>query len=589
MAYQTALTIAEVINDIHRKKYLLPAIQREFVWGTDQIERLFDSLMRDYPISSFLFWSVEREKVKDYEFYEFLRQYHERSQVHNPKANVSGEEGITAVLDGQQRLTSLYIALKGTYAHKLPRKRWDNEQAYPERKLHLNILAPSKEEGREFSFEFLTIDEAKIKNDATFWFPVPAILDLKELENISQFLIDNGIFSDYSKEVASFANKALTKLYKVIHIEASISFFLEKSQELDKVLNIFIRINSGGTILSYSDLLLSIATAQWEEKDAREEITKFVDEINNVKNGFNFNKDFVLKSCLILSDFTDIAFKVDNFNKQNMLAIEANWEAISKAIRQAVELVGSFGYSRETLMSNNAIIPIAYYLFKKQVKDSFISADSAKEERKNIKKWLVLSLTKKAFSGQPDNVLRPIRKIINENIDNGFPTDQIIENFKGTNKTLVFTEEDLDNLLSYQYGQSYTFSILSLLYPSLDFRNIFHIDHIYPKSFFTNSKLRKLGVSEELLGEFKERVNRIANLQLLEAIPNIEKSDRPFNEWLDQTFSSNQEKESYLTKHHITLDATGDFLKFIEFFNEREDRIKTSLKNILMVNASINV
>ena len=195
MAYQTALTIAEVINDIHRKKYLLPAIQREFVWNTNQIERLFDSLMRDYPISSFLFWGVDKEKVNDFEFYEFLRQYHERKQVHNPKASVSGEEGVTAVLDGQQRLTSLYIALKGTYAYKIPRKRWDNDQAYPERKLHLNILSSSTKDGREFDFEFLTAEEAAEKNEATFWFPVPKILDLKELENISQFLIENGIFN----------------------------------------------------------------------------------------------------------------------------------------------------------------------------------------------------------------------------------------------------------------------------------------------------------------------------------------------------------------------------------------------------------
>ena len=353
MAYQTALTIAEVVNDIHRKKYLLPAIQREFVCDTNQIERLFDSLMRDYPISSFLFWGVEKEKVNDFEFYEFLRQYHERKQVHNPKASVSGEEGVTAVLDGQQRLTSIYIALKGTYAYKIPRKRWDNDQAYPERKLHLNILSPSTNEGREFDFEFLTADEANENNETTFWFPVPNILDLKELEDISNFLIENGIFSEYPKEIASFANKALSKLYKVIHIDPSISYFLEKSQQLDKVLNIFIRINSGGTILSYSDLLLSIATAQWEEKDAREEITKFVDEINNVRSGFKFNKDFVLKSCLILSDFSDIAFKVDNFNKSNMMIIESNWEKIAKAIRLAVELVASFGYSRETLMSNN--------------------------------------------------------------------------------------------------------------------------------------------------------------------------------------------------------------------------------------------
>jgi uncharacterized protein with ParB-like and HNH nuclease domain len=545
--------------------------------------------MRDYPISSFLFWGVEKEKVNDFEFYEFLRQYHERKQIHNPKANVSGEEGVTAVLDGQQRLTSLYVGLKGTYAYKIARKRWDNDLAYPERKLYLNILSASNEDDREFQFEFLTTDESNVKNENTFWFPVPKILDLKELEDISNFLIENGIFSDYPKEIASFANRALSKLYKVIHVESSISYFLEKSQELDKVLNIFIRINSGGTILSYSDLLLSIATAQWEEKDAREEITKFVDEINNVRNGFNFNKDFVLKSCLILSDFTDIAFKVDNFNKTNMLAIESNWDKISKSIRLAVELVSSFGYSRETLVSNNAIIPIAYYIFKKDLSESFISSDSSKEERKAIRKWLVLSLTKRAFSGQPDNVLRPIRKIIKENITSGFPTNEIIEHFKGTNKTLVFTTEDIDSLLAYQYGQSYTFSVLSLIYPSLDFRNTFHQDHIYPKSLFTRGKLLKAGVEEDKIDAFIQRVNRIGNIQLLEAIPNIEKSASPFDLWINEKYNTQQEIDTYKEKHFISKLSPIGFLDFLDFFEKRENVIKEELSRLLNVTASEEV
>lgn len=583
MAYQTALTIAEIINDIHRKKYLLPAIQREFVWNTNQIERLFDSLMRDYPISSFLFWSVEKEKVHDFEFYEFLRLYHEKNQVHNPKASVSGEEGVTAVLDGQQRLTSLYIALKGTYAYKIPRKRKNNDQAYPIRIMYLNLLGPSIKEGREFEFRFLTDEELNKKSESEFWFPVPKILDLKELEDISNFLIENGIFTGYPKEVASFANKALSKLYKVVHVEPSISYFLEKSQELDKVLNIFIRINSGGTVLSYSDLLLSIATAQWEEKNAREEITQFVDEINNIRSGFNFNKDFVLKSCLILSDFGDIAFKVDNFNKANMLAIESNWERISNSIRLAVELVASYGYSQETLVSNNAIIPIAYYIFKKNFSDSFISSDNSKVDRQVIKKWLVLSLTKRAFGGQPDNVLRPIRKIIRDNIFSGFPTDNIIEHFKGTNKTLVFTSEDIESLLTYKYGQSYTFSVLSLIYPSLDFRNIFHLDHIYPKSLFTRSRLLKAGVEENEIEGFLQRVNRIGNLQLLEAIPNIEKSATSFNLWLDENYSSEQELSSYKEKHLISKLAPVGFLDFIEFFEARENVIRAELSELLNV------
>lgn len=99
MSFQTPLTIKEVIENIHRKKYILPAIQREFVWNTDQIERLFDSLMQGYPVGSFLFWYVNKEKSKDFQFYEFIREYHEKDNRHNPIADISGEEDIIAVLD----------------------------------------------------------------------------------------------------------------------------------------------------------------------------------------------------------------------------------------------------------------------------------------------------------------------------------------------------------------------------------------------------------------------------------------------------------------------------------------------------------
>ncbi|MFQ5753952.1 MAG: DUF262 domain-containing protein, partial [bacterium] len=434
MSYQTALTIIDVINQIHRKKYLLPSIQREFVWDTYQIERLFDSLMRDYPIGAFLFWQVEKENVKHYQFYEFLRNYHEKNQRHNPKANVSGDDEIIAILDGQQRLTSLYVGLKGSYAYKLPRKRWDNDEAFPKRRLFLNLLRPSEDTEFEYDFKFLTDDEANMNDENHFWFPVDEVLNLKEVYDINNYLINNGLFSDFGKEKAGFANKALSTLHSVVHVKPAISYYLEKSNILDKVLNIFIRINSAGTELSYSDLLLSIATAQWEERDAREEIINFVDEINKTGDGFNFSKDFVLKSCLVLSDFTDIAFKVDNFNKPNMLKIESNWPEITKAIRLAVNLVTSFGYNRDTLTSNNALIPIAYYLRRIGLPDNFTKSTHTIEERKQIRKWLMLSLLKRTFSGQPDNVLRPLRKLIQEN-GNPFPLGKIVDHFKGTNKS----------------------------------------------------------------------------------------------------------------------------------------------------------
>jgi len=581
MSYETALTIKNVIDKIHKKEYLLPTIQREFVWGTYQIERLFDSLMRDYPISSFLFWEVDKENVNNYEFYEFIRNYNERTNRHNPKASINGDDKITAILDGQQRLTSLYIALKGSFAYKIPRKRYDNPDAYPTRKLYINLITHSSDDDLEYDFSFLTEDESTEKDETHFWFCVGDILKLEEPGDVNSYLLTNEIFTEYNTEQAKFANNTLFKLRNVIVEKGILSYYKETSQSLDKVLNIFIRINSGGTKLSYSDLLLSIATAQWETKDAREEIITIVDEINEIGNGFNVDKDFILKSSLILSDFKDFAFKVDNFNKSNMLKIEDNWDGITRALKLAVQLVSSFGYDRETLSSNNALIPIAYYLYKIKAKDSFITSNSNIDDKKNIKQWLVLSLIKRAFSGQPDNVLRPIRELIQkeENID--FPLTQIIEKFKGTNKTLVFSDEDIDNLTFYKYGQGFTFSVLSLLYPTLDFRNKFHVDHIFPKSLFKKSVLKKKGLTDEQIEGFQDYTNYIGNLQLLEAIPNIEKQDTEFEIWFKETYPTELEQKEYSTKHYIPQEIDLEFNNFIEFFEKREELIQNEFKTKL--------
>ena len=581
MSYETALKISEVVNNIHKKRYLLPAIQREFVWNTYQIERLFDSIMRNYPISSFLFWQVDKERVNDFEFYEFLREFHERDKRHNSKADVGGEEGITAILDGQQRLTSIYIALKGSFAEKLPRKRWDNDLAYPKKKLYLNLVGKSEDPELEYDFIFLTDEEASVNDENNYWFRVGDILNLKEPGEVNSYLIKNQIFQNYTTEQAEFANNALFKLHNVIHITPLISYYKEQSQSLDKVLNIFIRINSGGTVLSYSDLLLSIATAQWEEKDAREEIIKFVDEINDIGGGFNFNKDFVLKSSLVINEFSDFAFKVDNFNKANMLKIEQNWDALTNAIRIAVKLVSSFGYNRETLTSNNAIIPIAYYLYKIGATESYPTSTKNLADKEKIKKWLILSLVKRAFSGQPDNVLRPIRKIILENHDS-FPTELIIDKFKGTTKSLLFSTEDIGNLTHYKYGQGFTFSILSLLYPQLDYSNQFHIDHVFPKSLFTKAKLRKRGISEEDIETFYDWFNYIGNLQLIGAIPNIEKKDIEFKTWLNKIYPEKRNQDQFKEVHYIP-NVELDFENFIEFFEEREKLLIKEFTKILSV------
>lgn len=579
MSFQTPLTIHEVINGIHSKKYLLPSIQREFVWSPEQITMLFDSLMRDYPINSFLFWKVPKEKASEFKFYEFLRDYHQKDNRHNPKANISGSDDVMAVLDGQQRLTSLYIALKGTYANKIAYKKWDNPLAYPKKKLYINLLGLPEDISYEHEFEFLTDAEAKKQDADHHWFPVGKILDLKELSDVMDYLISSGLAANPKKDKAQYANRTLSKLHAVIHVNRIISYYLEQSTELDKVLNIFIRVNSGGTTLSYSDLLLSFATAQWVTRDAREEINEFVDEINQIGRGFNISKDIVLKACLVLCDIPDISFKVDNFNRTNMLLIEKEWDTITKAIRGAVTLISSFGFSRENITSNNLMIPVAYYLKTIGLPNNFETSTSRIDDRRNIKLWFISALLKRVFSFAPDGVLKPVREIIKNQSANGFPLDAIFAQFKGTNRALQFTDDDINNLLYSKYGHGDTLVILSILYPWADLKQNFNVDHIFPKSEFTAKKLKAKGVPDSKVDDFIENHNYIGNLQLLEEIPNIEKKNMDFDVWLTQKVP-NGELADYKKKHYVP-NVSLNFSNFDVFLEEREKLLIQKLSSEL--------
>ena len=578
MSFGVPITIAKAVSKIHSRQYLLPAIQREFVWRTGQIEKLFDSLMLDYPISSFLFWKVDNANKLNYQFYEFVRDYHERDNKHNVPADIKGDSSVTAILDGQQRLTSLYLGLKGSYAYKQPWKRWDNDEAFPRRLLCLNLLKTSEEIDRTFEFAFLSEDKYKENDENHHWFIVGEILNMTKLQHVNSYLTKNNI-TIMDDEKADFATDTLVKLFQVVHKENTINYFLEEDESLDKVLNIFIRVNSGGTQLSYSDLLLSIATAQWQEKDARQEITSFVDEINKVGDGFDFNKDLVLKSCLVVSGVKDIAFKVDNFNYDNMLLIESKWEKISKAVKATAHLLSSFGYNRDTLTSNNAIIPIALYLYNLDIPSNFAESIRYKDDRNAIFKWLVIVLLKRLFGGQPDGLLRPIREIIN-NSSNGFPYNNIYNKFKGDSRSLVFGDDEIDNLYHYKYAQSYTFSALALMYPTLDFRNKFHQDHIFPKSLFTEKRLKNYGIPDDNIQFYMDNYNCLANLQLLEGVPNQEKSNQDFKNWIEITYPNLDDKKDYMRKHYIP-DVDLSLTNFMNFIDARKTLLRKAYKKLL--------
>lgn len=583
-------SIIEVMGMIGRNEVYLPAIQRKFVWKYEQIESLFDSIMRNYPIGMFLFWFVRGDNKNEYTFYKFLQNYHERDRKFNeiaPKPELKDE--IIGVLDGQQRLSSMYIALQGTYAYKKPYAQWNNDHAFPERKLYLNLLrspANYNEDGYIYEFKFLTENEAKQINEKNLWFLIRNMLvwgEDPEIDNYYDLLIDRENISDEIKEKIKENRALIKKTLRILHqrlvLEKQIVYYKIEEQDLDNILDIFVRVNSGGTVLSKSDLLFSTIIANWEE--GREEIEDFLGSLNKKGDGFWFNNDFIMRSCLVLTD-CPVLFKVNSFKKENIDKIKNEWESIKTAISKSVDLLVEFGFNGENLTSQNAVIPIAYYFIK--------GGSDSPESKKAIRKYIIYALLKQIYGSQGDQVISNLRdalKVKDDEKGNDFSFDALLNAKLSGNKSLVITDEDIEEILQYKKGP-YTFMVLSLLYPNLRFGQIkFHQDHIHPASLFTNAKLRKYDIPEDKWKNWQEMKDQLPNLQLMEGGENKSKNATLFKEWLEGTDSNNnpnvRDGDKFKIDNYIPENIDLDFDKFEEFHTTRTDLLRAKIKNVLAV------
>jgi len=586
MSFQAPITIAEALNHIEQRRYLLPAIQREFVWPPKNIEWLFDSLMRGYPISSFLFWNVEDLSKSGYKFYEFLSEYRQRFKIHNTEVRVDGIRNFIAVLDGQQRLTSLYIGLKGSYAYKEHYRTWvDNEWSIPTRRLYLNIsrALEDQEDDRVYEFSFLPDVDTKqgdlIDNPKGKWFRVGKINDLRNIADFNRYV--------RVSELSDFACDTLGRLHAVVFTDLIINYFLEKEQDLHKALNIFIRINSGGEPLDFSDLIMSIAIANWQNKDARKEIHKLVDGVQAL--GFKISKDFVFKSYLYLFS-KDIRFKVTNFSKENACNFEQDWDGIRDAIQATFELIRSFGYIDYTLASKNAAIPILYYLYHRGIYRDFGTAIKYREDRQRIQKWLHTMMLKQVFgTGGADATLAQIRKAFTDDISKGpklapdvdqYPVEAISREIKGD---LSVGVEFVEELLKTQKDNRYAFSILALLSPQLDYRNNdFHKDHLHPISGFSKDRIDAMDLSDADRAIFlsPEWNNSIINLQMLDSNENMSKQDKSLRDWFAH---ESKEKDPDLLRARclIPADVSLELKDFSAFAQARKAALVDRLTELL--------
>lgn len=566
------MSIRSAIEKILSNEMLLPAIQRKYVWDEDQIIGLMDSLIRGYPIGTFLIWKINVKAAiqHEYTFYTFIRNYHERERYANELIDISAfqhDRTIWGILDGQQRLSSLLIAIAGTYACKLPRKRWDNPDAFPAKSLFFNLFSSDKpiDEDSGSIYEFGFFKDQPAPDESHLWMKVSNVLKL-ERDQLFGFITTNYGESGYDPEV--LYNKFLqnlTKLWQTICESELIQYFPVQTDDIDQVLDIFVRTNSGGTVLSKSDLLFSTIVSSWQS--AREEIDALIKTISN--KGFWIDSDFVIRTCLMVLDFS-INLKVHNLSKSRIETIKENWQDISEAVKKSFDLLQEFGFDDSRITSYNAIIPIIYLIYK---------GCDIEASRNELRKLLIISQVKQLFSRSSNYALSKTREGLRKNSeepyilkDSAFSLSQL-DGVSIGNSDFAMDDEDIRALFDLTKG-SQAFMVLSLLYSDLKLGQIeFHMDHLHPYVAFEDDRFNCPNVAPEQHELWKVQRDTLANLQLLEGRENESKNASSFADWMSDPDNARWAK-------YIPKNVSYDIADFGDFIVERQKLMFAELKRI---------
>ena len=475
--------------------FWLPNIQRPFVWSEDQICRLFDSILRQYPISTLLIWKTNKVVRRR----KFIDNFKEEHRHHLSNFNMPDDEKKKClVLDGQQRLQSLFIGLRGSYNGK---------------ELYLDILIGELAAPDDVRFKFKFLDPQA----ATF----------------PHFRFKDIVFSDdkhrlIANRIAEQAGRPLstTEVDKVKdHVDLIRETFFSESgigyQELDSidqatlykeedVVEIFIRANSGGTLLGKSDLLFSLLTSSWDEADDKMEI--LLDELN--MSGFAFTRDFILKVCLTLLG-KGARYEVKKFREDGVRGnIAEKWDDIVAATKDVADFVQGSTFIRcdKALPSYLVLIPLVYLRY---------AFPATWKTKQNIELYLLRTLLAGAFSGTPDQLIDDIVKKMKE--VESFDLNEMFGVIKSAGRSLELTE---DRFWDIGYCNKNIHLLFNLWYREFNYTpafpgNLPQIDHIFPQSALKTVKVANPNTGKLNIMKYREGDrNQLANCMLLTAAEN---------------------------------------------------------------------
>ena len=561
------MSALQALDFARERNLLLPDIQREYVWDVSEIEALFESIVDEYPIGSCIFWKTNRNIINNDKpnLYYFFSKF-EKEKTKNEKAPevLTKECDYYIVLDGQQRITSLNIALNGSYKYYKGGRGHNrsNPKSWVEKELYYNLdfYVKNDEEDDEHPkkrFVFLTDEEAENQNV----YKVKYLLKYDTLQAFIKFMCQN----NYDDKIVDDLSKLFSRLHDASG-NGLIHYYCINENSYDGALDIFVRVNSTGRKLSKSDLLFSTLIDGW--KDGKDNVETILGVMNSKGDGFTFTRDYLMRLCLVLVD-ADPNLKIKNLTRPTVQAIRDNWATIDSSLDKLSSLLVEIGLSDETLTSYNATMPIVYYLYKGgEIKDA--------ESKKETRKFLSISLAKRLFGVASNSALTTTRNVM-KNLDCKH-TPFSLKLFENATlvggRTFTIDENELDRWLdTYEKGQS-TYILLSLLYPNLKLSQVaFHQDHCHPYAGFENRNIAELGLDEEKVKEWQKKRNLLPNLQFLEGAENESKNKTPLKEWVEEG------NEFEYHPENISLELKD----FDTFFAERRKLIRDKLKEIFEI------
>lgn len=563
MKYES-ISIRKAVQWIEDKKLLLPHIQRPFVWRQDrnnnQVKRFMDSIMREYPFNTLLFWKTR----DDIQLRRFVEDYVDGMNVKSTyiKSTDLADKEKTLVLDGQQRLQTLYTALKGTYNS---------------REMYFNILTGRQlfQEGKDelkYDFDYLTKDMAELKNtNGAYWVLLKDIV----MSNESAPYIRNQILSKMKEKMSidqSIENTVDENVARIKNLfnELELIYYYNidtttgKFQDYEEILEIFIRTNSGGTVLGKSDLMFSLIKLNWEY--AEEEFENLLNTLN--ENGaFNFDKDFILKAALVLID-KKAQYKVEKFKgiegDKNLEAIRSNWTNIQKSFQYLDDfLVYARITSDSMLPSYNALIPIIYFAYIHDCK-----AYSPKVKQ-NMQTWLYKVLLNANFSGQSDTIIDTCAETIkaSSRVDY-FPYAELESGMKSKGRVVAVDDEIINGNLFLILNLMYLFNNTLVNFQPRLSGNAPEIDHIFPRSKMTYTYKYP-----------SHLINNVGNYMILEKSLNIDKTNLMPEVYFPEALK--QQPDFFKRNMIPTKSEYHKPDKFKDFVEARRAMILDTIKQVL--------